>query len=111
MRSPKPNSRVDQAFDFARDANDMAKAAVLRTQAQGFVIGALIGVLRDTATIPQEAVRNIFVGAAAVIDAVQPQDADERETLKASRAFVQEMAGHFRIEIPPKGQAVMPRRN
>jgi hypothetical protein len=109
-RASRPESRVNEALRLAREAHEMMVSAVVAVQAHGFLINAVIATLRDSAVLPAEAVQNIFVGAAVVLDAQPTPDEETAQTLEASRALLTNLAAGFRIVVPPKGQASLPWR-
>jgi hypothetical protein len=111
MPSPKPKSRIDQVAAKAQEAHEMAVDAVVKTQAHTLIIGGILGVLKDFAVINPEAIKNVFLGVAKLIDSYPPTDEATTQTIEASREFVAEMAGGFGIEIPKKGQVVFSRIN
>jgi hypothetical protein len=61
------------------------------------------GVLRDANVISRDAVSTIFVGSAAIMDAIESEDDATAQTLAASRSYLEELARNFGIEIPQKG--------
>jgi hypothetical protein len=102
-RSAKPGNRIDEALCIARDALVVANECSLREQTHRFVIQSIIGVLRDANVISRDAVSTIFVGSAAIMDAIEPEDDATAQTLAASRSYLEELARNFGIEIPQKG--------
>jgi hypothetical protein len=111
MPAQRQKSRADQAIDLAREAREMAIEAVAHVQAHRFMITTMLAVMRDLAILPTQGIQNIFIGAAGVIDRIVPGDEATEETLAASRNVVEEMASNFGIEVPQKGQVVLPRRH
>lgn len=95
----------------ADDAHEMAVEAIAITQAQGFILGALLAVMRDTGALRREVIGNIFIGAAAVIDHTPAPDEATRQTLAASRDHVSQMAKSFGTDVPPPGQTGIPFKN
>ena len=102
-RSTKRANRVDEALRIARDALNVANECALREQTHRFVIQTIIGVLRDANVISRDAVSTIFVGSAAILDAIESEDDATAQTLAASRSYLEELARNFGIEIPQKG--------
>jgi hypothetical protein len=103
-RSVKPVNRVDKALRIARDALDVANECSLREQTHRFMIQTIIGVLRDANVISPDAVSTIFVGSAAIMDAIESEDDATARTLAASRSYLEELARNFGIEIPQKAR-------
>ena len=76
----------------------------LREQTHRFMIQTIIGVLRDANVISPDAVSTIFVGSAAIMDAIESEDDATARTLAASRSYLEELARNFGIEIPQKAR-------
>ena len=103
LRSAKPVNRVDEALRIAQGCPLDVANECLREQTQRFVIQTIIGVLHDANVISRDAVSTIFVGSAAIMDAIESENDATAQTLAASRSYLEELARNFGIEIPQKG--------
>jgi hypothetical protein len=90
---------------IAEDAHEMGTSSLVEAQMNRVLILSLIGVLRDTASFPKEALANIFTFAAAFIDQTPRRDTAEGQTLDAARESLARMAGEIGFQIPPVGEA------
>jgi hypothetical protein len=88
-----------------------ATNAMTTANAFGALFQALIGTLRDNNILSQSKVGIVFRGAAAQIDAMQPQTDLQRTAQQQMREMVAHVARGSGIEIPPPGQTGMPRKH
>ena len=103
--------KADDAIEYAGVAQQMAGNAMIAATAQGIIFDTLIGVLRDSGFIPQDAVERVFLGAAAVIDDGIPTNEVERLSGEGMRTVVEQVASGFGVKIPPRGQTGIPRKH
>lgn len=91
----------------------MAAAANAMTTANAFgaLFQALIGVLRDNNILSHSKIEIVFRGAAAQIDAMQPQNDLQRTAQHQMREMVERIAQGSGIEIPPPGQTGIQRKH
>jgi hypothetical protein len=91
----------------------MAAAANAMTTANAFaaLFQALIGVLRDNNMLTHSKIGLIFRGAAAQIDAMQPENELQKEAQRQMREMVERVAEGSGIQIPPPGQTGIRRKH
>jgi len=99
--------------DEAKISTAMAAAANAMTTANAFaaLFQALIGVLRDNNVLSHSKIGIVFRGAAAQIDAMQPQNEIQKAAQTQMREMVSAVARGAGIEIPPPGETGIPRRH
>ena len=103
-------SKVDEATELATVAQQFAARALVTAQTQGIIFEALIGVLRDSGFMPQDAIARVFLGAAAVIDASDQSTAVSAETARSMRDLIARIARGSRVTLPPPGHTGIPRK-
>ena len=104
-------TKADDAIKYAEVAQQMAGSALVTATVQGIIFEALIGELRDSGFIPQDAIARVFLGAAAVIDDATPTTEADRQSTEAMRNVVDRVASGFGVIVPPPGQTGIPRKH
>lgn len=85
--------------------------AMAITNAHGAMFNALLGVLRDNNILSPSKIKLIFLGAAAMVDEMQPADDMQRQAQSHMRLVIVEAAKGHGIEIPAPGETGMQRKH
>ncbi len=93
----KRTDKADLAMSAAANAMTTANAFAAMFQ-------ALIGTLRDNNILSQSKVSIVYRGAAAQVDAMQPETDLQRMAKQQMREMIERVAQGAGIEIPPPGE-------
>ena len=102
-------AKADEALEYALAAHQIAMQALVSVQAQGCIFAALQSALRDNNVLSHEAMSRVFLGAAAMIDSMEPADDAQQESVRAMRKIVEQIASGYGVKLPPSGQTGIPR--
>lgn len=95
----------------AKIAQEFAANATTTARAYGLLFESLLACLKDNNILSDSKIKLVFLGAAATIDEMQPQNELQSTAQRAMRDTVVHSALAFGIQIPPPGQTGMPRRH
>ena len=109
---PKDKDRkIEEAVVRAESAQQAALNALTMAQVLGSILESTLAMLQAKEVVAPNDLRQIFFGAAAMIDELKPSNGNEHGAQQAMRATVAHIAKRFRIEIPPPGDTGMPRQH
>jgi hypothetical protein len=95
----------------AKITESLAANAITTANAYAALFQALLGVLRDNNILSHSKIELVFRGAAAQIDAMQPQGELQKTAQQAMRNQIEQIAASSGIQIPPPGQTGMRRKH
>lgn len=101
---PKDRDRkIQEALDRAEFAQQAALNSLTTAQVLGSILELVIATLRAKAILTPEDLRQIFFGAAAEVDVLQPSNDHQRGAQEHMRQIVVNIAKSFHVEVPPPG--------